>query len=124
WDEPAEPPASPTTRQAAGLFGRTSVPGESRLSLPPGVASSARNRKRICRTRNRTASFHRRTSDPSRLSTERRPSIGQALAYLRTYFDLLLGIQSKSMGVTPHIDSTGGAYVPVFAMTLWRALSA
>jgi len=28
------------------------------------------------------------------------------------------------MGVTPHIDSAGGAYVPVFAMKLWRALSA
>jgi hypothetical protein len=25
------------------------------------------------------------------------------------------------MGVTPHIDSAGGAYVPVFATTLWRA---
>jgi hypothetical protein len=37
---------------------------------------------------------------------------------LRTYFDLLFGIQSKSMGVTPHIDAAGGVDVPVFAMTL------
>jgi hypothetical protein len=43
---------------------------------------------------------------------------------LRTYFDLPLRIQSKSMGVTPHMDAAGGADVPVFAMTLWRALSA
>src|SRR5215470_4130742 len=120
WDGPAEPPASPSTRQAAALFGRTSGHGESRLSPRPVVASSARNRKRICHTRGRTASFHHRTFDPSRLSTERRSLIGQAFAYLRTYFDLLLRIQRKSMGVTPHIDSAGGAYVPVFAMTLWK----
>src|SRR5215475_4358958 len=115
WDEPAVPPASPTTRQAAALFGRTSGPGESRLSPRPVVASSARNRKRFCRTRSRTASFHRRTFDPSRLSTERQPLIDQAYAYLRTYFDLLLRIQSKAMGITPHIDAAGGADVPVFA---------
>jgi hypothetical protein len=37
---------------------------------------------------------------------------------LRTYFDLLLRIQSIAMGVTPQIDAAGGADVPVFAMTL------
>jgi len=37
---------------------------------------------------------------------------------LRTYFDLLLRIQSKAMDITPHIDAAGGADVPVFAMTL------
>src|SRR5215510_3562959 len=95
WGEPAEPPASPTTRQAAALFGRTSGPGEPRLSPRPVVASSARNRKRICHTRSRTASFHRRTSDPNRLSTERRPLIDQAFAYLRTYFDLLYASREK-----------------------------
>jgi hypothetical protein len=37
---------------------------------------------------------------------------------LRTYFDLLLCIQSKAIGVMPHIDAAGGVDVPVFAMTL------
>jgi hypothetical protein len=37
---------------------------------------------------------------------------------LRTYFDLLLRIQSKAVSITPHIDAGGGADVPVFAMKL------
>src|SRR5262245_17180382 len=112
WDGPAEPPASPTTRQAAALFGRTSGRDESRLSLRPAAASSAKSRKRIYCTRNRIASFRRRTSGPSRLSTERRPVIDQACASLRTYFDLLFHSHSGAMDVTPQIDAGGGADVP------------
>src|SRR5215813_1762900 len=118
WDGPAEPPASPTTRQAAALFGRTSGRDESRPSLRPAAASSVKSRKRIYCTRSKIASFRRRTSGPSRLSMERRPVIDQACASLRTYFDLLFHSQSKALDVTPQIDAAVGAYVPVFAMTL------